>query len=244
MRWFFAVFVTFSSATAGAQIGDTTFGRSDGRHEVSIQLGAFKPTARFGLTGVTGDKGERFGSTGFLFSADYFRAVTPAVAVGLEGLYLNRGNYFVKNLAFANSFAGATSRVRGDTKAVLATFRFRRPGTGYRPYVIGGVGGHVTTLDVYMQAPPGFFWGAGFGEEITVVRGNASGLIWTVRGGIEKAWADGGTLGIEVGFIGIPSHRYDRTAFGRAIGLPSDVVSAGDGFSLAAKFGYRFGRRP
>lgn len=240
-RCLLAVLVTFFAASAPAQAEKTVLASLDGRHEIALQLGAFRPTARFGINGLTDDQGERFGSTGFLFAADYFHSLTSALSAGLEGLFINRGNYQLDNLA-ANP--GSKTLVRGDTKALLATLRLRRSGAGYRPYVLGGVGAHVTTMDVFVQAPPGSNW-VGFGDELAAVRGNASGLIWVLRGGIERAFTDGGTIGLEAGWVGIPAHRYSRTEAGRTvIGLPNDVVAAGSGLSIAAKFGYRFGGGP
>lgn len=220
------------------QAADTLLASRDNRQEIALQLGAFRPTARFGINGLTGDRGERFGATGFLFIADYFHAVTPALSAGLEGLFINRGTYMLDNLA-ANP--GSKTLVRGDTKAVLATLRLRRPGGRFRPYVLGGVGAHSTSMDVFVRAPPGFNW-VGYGDELSVVKGNASGLIWVLRGGVEHAFAQGGTLGLEAGWIGIPSRKYPLKPAGRdVLFLTNDVVAAGDGFSLAVKFGYRFG---
>lgn len=225
-------------AAAPVQAADTVLESRDGRHEIALHLGAFRPTARFGINGLTGDRGERFGATGFLFTADYFQALTPVLAAGLEGLFINRGTYMLDNLA-ANP--GSKTLVRGDTKAVLATLRLRRSGIGFRPYVLGGIGAHSTTMDVFVRARPGFNW-VGFGDEISVVKGNASGLIWVLRGGVERAFDEGGTIGLEAGWVGISSRKYPLTAAGRdVLGLTNDVVASGDGFSLAVKFGYRFG---
>lgn len=221
-----------------AQAADTLLASRDGRQEIALQLGAFRPTARFGINGLTGDRGERFGATGFLFLADYFHALTPALSAGLEGLYINRGTYMLDNLV-ANP--GSKTLVRGDTKAVLAMLRLRRPGIGFRPYVVGGAGVHTTSMDVFVRAPPGFNW-VGYGDEISAVKGNASGFIWVLRGGLEHAIAEGGTIGLEAGWVGIPSLRYPLAPAGRSVlGLTNDAVSAGDGLSLAVKFGYRFG---
>lgn len=239
-RCFFAAFMTFFAVSARAQTDKAVFASPDRRQELSIELGAFRPTARFGIDGVTGSKGERFGSTGFLFLVDYFHAVTSVLSAGIEGLYINRGTYEVKNLPFSSLFPGASTQVRGNTRAALATLRLRSPGNGIRPYLLGGIGGHVTTMDIYMRSPPGTFWGGNFGQEIHVVQGSASGIIGVMRAGIERAFPDGGTLGIEAGWVGIPAERYLRTAVGRTM-LPNDVVSRGDGLSIAAKFGYRFG---
>jgi hypothetical protein len=239
-RGLFFVFMACLAASARAQTDKTVVASADGRQEVSIELGAFRPTARFGLNGVTGDKGERFGGTGFLFVFDYLHALTPFLSAGLEGLYINRGTYELKNLAFSAQFPGTSTQVHGHTKALLATIRLRRSGTGIRPYLLGGIGGHATHMDVFMQARPGFIWGAGFGQEINVVQSDASGLIGVLRAGIERAFPDGGSVGIEAGWVGIPAQRYSRTEIGR-IFLPNDVVSRGDGLTIAAKFGYRFG---
>ncbi|MCR4294233.1 MAG: hypothetical protein NUW21_01765 [Elusimicrobia bacterium] len=238
-RYLGAALVMFVAAAAPAQADDMVLASRDGRHEIALQLGAFRPTARFGINGLTGDRGERFGATGFLFLADYFQALTPALSAGLEGLFINRGTYMLENLAVN---PGSKTLVRGDTKAVLAMLRLRRPGTGFRPYVVGGLGAHTTTMDVFVRVRPGFIWGGGFGEEISAVKGNASGFIWVLRGGLEHAFAEGGTIGLEAGWVGIPSRRYPLTPAGRdVVGLSNDVVSAGDGLSLAVKFGYRFG---
>lgn len=241
-RLFFIVFMTvFTVAVqAQAQTEKFTFIKPGTRHEVAIQLGAFRPTAGFGITGVTGEGGERFGGMGFLFAADYFHAVTSLLSAGLEGLYLNRGNYEMKNLPFSNQFAGASTQVRGNTMAILALLRLRAPGTGYRPFMIGGIGAHRTTMDVYMLSPPGTFWGAGFGPEMHVVQGKSTGPIGVLRGGIERAWADGGTLALEAGWVVIPAGTYNRTVLGTLM-VPNDIVSRGDGLSISAKFGYRFG---
>lgn len=225
-------------AAAPVQAADSVIETQDGRHELALHLGAFRPTARFGINGLTGDRGERFGATGFLFSADYFHAVTPVLAAGLEGLYINRGTYMLENLV-ANE--GSKTLVRGDTKAVLALLRLRRSGTGFRPYVLGGVGVHTTSMDVFVRARPGFYW-AGFGDELPAVRGMTSGLVWVLRGGVERAFAEGGIIGLEAGWVGIPSRRYPLTPAGRdVLFLRNDVVASGDGLSLAVKFGYRFG---
>jgi hypothetical protein len=116
----------------------------------------------------------------------------------------------------------------------------RAPAGRIRPYILGGIGGHMTTMDAYMEAPPGYYWGNGFGPERNVVQGNATGLIGVLRGGIEREFANGGTLGFEAGWVGIPAQRYIRTALGRTI-LTEDIVSRGDGLTFAATFGYRFG---
>lgn len=238
MTRFFGAVLAILIVAAPVQAADTVLESGDGRHEVALNLGAFRPTARFGINGLTGDRGERFGATGFLFTADYFRSLTPALAAGLEGLFINRGTYMLDNLA-AN--AGSKTLVRGDTKAVLATLRLRRPGIGFRPYVLGGIGAHSTTMDVFVRAPPGSNW-VGFGDEISAVKGNASGLIWVLRGGVEHVFAEGGTLGLEAGWVGIPSRKYPLTPAGRTtLALTNDVVASGDGLSLAVKFGYRFG---
>src|SRR5205823_442713 len=133
---------------------------------------------------------------------------------------------------FVAPIPGTTTLVRGNTKAILATLRLRAAGEGFRPYVLGGVGVQTTTMDIIMTAPPHFIWGAGFGDEIAAVQGSASGMIGVVRAGIERRFLDGGTLGLELGWVGIPAQNYVRTAIGKAI-LPSDVTSRGDGISLA-----------
>lgn len=239
-RWLLVVIAAFFTTLVRAQDTKSVLQTQGSRHEIALQLGAFRPTARFGINGVTGDKGERFGGTGFLFVVDYFHRVTSVLSAGLEGLHINRGTYELKNLAFAAQFAGASTQVRGNTTALLATLRLRAPGTGIRPYLLGGIGAHMTTMDAFMQSPPGTYWGAGFGPEMNVVQGGSTGLIGTLRGGIEHTFTDNGTLGIEIGWIGIPAQRYSRTALGRTI-LPNDIVSRGDGLTLSAKFGYRFG---
>lgn len=233
-----ALFV-LSALPLRAQSQKTVLTSADRRHEVEIGLGAFHPTAKFGINGSTGDKGERFGGTGFLFTADYFHALTSYLSAGVEGMYINRGTYEVKNLAFAAFFSGTSTQVRGNTQAILATLRLRAPGDGVRPYVLCGFGGQKTTMDMVAVAPPGFIWGGGAGEEIQVVHGGASGVIGVLRGGVEKAFPDGGLLGLEVGWVGIPTATYLRTSFGRAV-LPNDIVSRGDGITIAAKFAYRF----
>lgn len=235
-RCLFAVFILLFAASARAQSGKMALSSSDGRHEVAISAGAFRPTSHFAFGGAN----ERFGSTGFMFILDYLHALNKAVGAGVEGMYINRGSYQVRNMDFAAQFPGATSRVRGDTKAVLAILRLKLPGDGFRPYVLGGAGFQHTTMDLYMQAPPYFYWGAGFGEEIAAVQGAASGAIFALRTGIEKTYPEGGLLGVEVGWIGIASQRYARTRAGAALGM-SDVTTRGDGLSITAKFGYRFG---
>ena len=223
------------AVSSRAQAEKAVMVSADRRHEIAFELGGFRPTSRYDLDGVS----ERFGSTGFAFAADYFYSLTSFFAAGVEGLLLNRGNYQSKNLPFAAIFPGTTTQTRGTTKAVLATVRLRAPGDGIRPYVVGGFGAQQTTMDVFITPPPYFFWGGGFGDEKHAVQGSASGAIAVLRVGVERAWADGGTLGLELGWVGIPSQRFERTALGRAI-LPRDVMSRGDGLTLAAKFGYRF----
>lgn len=239
-RWLLVALTALFAASARAQDSKSILANPGSRHEIALQLGAFRPTARFGINGVTGDKGERFGGTGFLFVIDYFHRVTSVLSAGLEGLHINRGTYELKNLAFAAQFAGASTQVRGNTTALLATLRLRPAGTGILPYLLGGIGVHTTTMDAFMQSPPGTYWGGAFGPEMNVVQGGSTGLIGTVRGGVERTFADNGTLGFEVGWIGIPAQRYSRTALGRGI-LPNDIVSRGDGLTVSAKFGYRFG---
>lgn len=234
----FAAIITLSAQVKAAGLAE--YGSADGRQEVSINLGSFHPTARFGISGLTGDRAERFGSTGFLFTADYFHSVTRMLALGIEGMYINRGGYKVHNLSLASLFNGASTDVRGNTKAILAMSRLSFPWGGVRPYVAGGVGIQNTSMDLFMKSPPGTFWGAGFGDEITVVRSSVSGIIGVVRGGVEKSFASGGTLGLEAGWVRIPAGRFVRTPVGQSY-LQNDIVTSGDGLSLAVKFGYRFG---
>lgn len=99
-RWLLVALTALFAASARAQDSKSILANPGSRHEIALQLGAFRPTARFGINGVTGDKGERFGGTGFLFVIDYFHRVTSVLSAGLEGLHINRGTYELKKSRF------------------------------------------------------------------------------------------------------------------------------------------------
>ncbi|MDE2491217.1 MAG: hypothetical protein KGM24_10240 [Elusimicrobia bacterium] len=216
----------------------------DGRSEATLLTGDFHPTARFGINGTAGDKGERFGRDGYYFGVDYFHRLAPltysdrgfdrtlaVLDAGVEADYVSRSAYALKGLA---AYPGASARVRGDSQVVLALLRVSGPWKGVRPYLIVGVGAHRTRMDAYLQASSGYSWA---GSELPLVRAEATGLAMAGRCGVEKVFADGGVLGLEFGYLTMASRTYPATS---SLGAP-DVVSRGDGYTLAAKFGVRFG---
>jgi|CXWL01.1.fsa_nt_gi hypothetical protein len=237
-RFLLTIFLAFFADAVWAQTAaDFSLTSADGRKELGFLFGAFQPMAEFGISNA-GGQGEKFGSFGFAGAMDYFYALTPAVSAGLEGMYISRGEYALNNLSAINE---TETLVRGDSVVALALLRVRNPvKKGLRPYGTFGLGLHRTTMDIFIQAPPGFAW-VGNGPEYVVARGITSGLAWALRGGVEHVFADGGVLGFELGWLGIPSQRYPLTGDGRAIGLRNDVVSGGDGLTMAAKFAVRFG---
>lgn len=201
----------------------------DGRNEVAVGVGAFHSTAKFGYRGLAGDKGERFGSTGFLWTLDYLRALNKAFAVGGEFGYVNRGDQNITNTVVGTPSA---TKVRGDSMLLMAVARLRSPGLGWRPYVIGGAGFHQTHFDIFGLVP-------GF-TETPVVRGDSTGLALMGRAGLEYAWPRGGFAGFEAGYLHTDTKVYQPTAAGVAGGF-NNVSAAGDGFSYLLRLGIRFG---
>jgi hypothetical protein len=212
----------------------------DGRSELALLAGDFHPTARFGINGNSGDKGERFGRDGYYFGVDYFHRAAPLTYsgrtlalfdLGVEADYVTRGDYELKSLA---SYPGASAHVRGDSQVLLALLRVRGSGKRLRPYLVVGVGADRTRMDAYLDSPGGYAWSGG---ELALARGEATGLAMTGRCGVEDVFADGGVLGLEFGYLTMASRTYPATS---SLSAP-DVVSRGDGYTLAAKFGVRFG---
>jgi hypothetical protein len=220
-----------ASANASLSLGDSDLKMSpDGANEFALTIGGFHPTAKFGFRGLPGDKGERFGGNGFLFTADYLHAIVPAFAVGGELGYISRTEQDVSNVVIGA--ASAATRVRGDTSLLMAIARLRAPGLGWRPYALFGAGLNWTHLDLVGTAP-------GF-QEISIIRGDTSGLALMGRAGIEYVSKKGTFLGLEAGYLHTDVKTYQPTTDGALAGFKSIQV-AGDGVSYALRAGVRFG---
>lgn len=230
-----AVAAAPSRAEAALSLGEPAFVRSaDGLNEFAVNVGAFHPTSKFNYNGV--NSGERFGNNGFLFALDYLHTAVGPLALGGEFGYANRGEYNVTQVPAAalNPLAASTiqTRVRGDSMLLMAIARLRQPGTGWRPYAVGGAGFHKTHMDLYATAPRF--------TEFTVVRDDVTGTALMMRVGMEHTSPQGGFIGVEAGYIWMNSQVYRHSADGAAAGF-SDVTSAASGITFILRCGTRFG---
>lgn len=211
----------------------------DGRNELSILVGGFQPTSRFGFRGQSGDQGERFGTTGNAFLVDYIRNVNESIGVGLEYAYIHRGEYTANN-SFLTS--GYTTRVRGDSNLLMALARVQTPGRGWRPYALGGVGVHHTRLDLHDSGDLSYT-PFSVRDESGLVKGTASGLALMGRAGLQYVYGGGSFMGLEGGYYYLESKSYPVTAYGSSNGF-QNVKTGGSGLIFAVKLGIRFGADP
>jgi len=229
-----------ASAAAPALAADAAAGESwqelvmspNGAHEVSINLGGFHPTSRFGFRGIAGDRSERFGSNGFYGTVDYLMRVNAPLAVGGEFGYVNRDAQSVTNVTIGTP---SSTRVRGDSLLLLALARLRMPGFGWRPYVVGGAGFHRTVFDLYGSVP-------GLTDN-PIIRGNETNYALVGRAGLEYANKRGGFIGFEAGYLHTAAMHIQPTATAAALGY-QNVTVTGDGVSYSVKLGVRFGDGP
>lgn len=208
----------------------------DGKNELSISLGGFQPTAKFGFLGVAGDKRERFGATGFAFAIDYVRKVNRFFGVGLEYAYLHRGDYTTSNISIPT---GWTTKVRGDSNLLMALGRLQSPGTGWRPYLIGGAGVHSTRMDLLATGDLSFTPFSARGES-AIVKGTATGFALMSRVGLQHVYNNGGFVGFDAGYYYLQGRSYPTTIAGAAAGY-QNVSARGDGITYSVKFGIRYG---
>ena len=204
----------------------------DGRHELALTVGAFRPTSSFNLrrTGAFGSN-DRFGRTGYMFAMDYLRNLNRSVAIGAEWGYISREQQEITNVY--NPILPFVTRVRGDTNLVLGIVRLRLPGAGFRPYGLVGAGWFRTRLNVYGAWPSG-------GPEADFIDDAKTGFAWMMRTGVEYTALSGSFIAVEGGFLRTASKSFGPTDAGLASGfLP--VSATGDGMSLAMRVGIRLG---
>ncbi|MEK7390412.1 MAG: hypothetical protein AAB036_12030 [Elusimicrobiota bacterium] len=204
----------------------------DGRHELNISGGLFRPISTFNLQRTTGfTANDRFGRTGYMFALDYLINLNQTVALGTEWAYVTREQQQITNV-YDPSLPFVT-RVRGDSNLIFGLVRLKSPGTGFRPHVTGGVGWYRTRLNVYGAWPAG-------GPEASFINDAKTGLAWTLRTGFEYTNPLGSFIAADLGYIRTDTKSYGATPAGLASGfLP--VNSAGSGITLTARVGIRVG---
>ncbi len=241
-----AASLAVAASGARAQSGGASgqWARSFGNQDIDASVGAFQPTARFGV--AAGDKSQTFGETGYLFTLDYFHDVLPWAALGLEGAYIMRGQHDIVHTASSyNVITGAplntTTKVNGDSQIGMLVLRLRPRKLGWRPYAIGGFGVAHTHMEINDMEQPGYYWVYNGSPALPIAIGDSMTMAWTGRAGIEYAYADGGQLGLEAGYWRLSPHGYPvRSGTPYTESVPY-VVSSGDGLSLALKCSIRFG---
>lgn len=227
-----AVAASSAHAQGGFGISNPLALSADGRHELGITFGAFRPTATFNLRRTTGfNSHDRFGRTGYIFALDYLRNLNHSLAVGGEWAYISREQQEITNVY--NPALPYVTRVRGDTNLVLGIVRLRAAGAGLRPYVIGGAGWYRTRLNVYGAWPNG-------GPEADFILDAKTGFAWMTRAGVEYATALGSFIALEGGYLRTGAKSFGATPDGVVSGfLP--VSSTSDGMMLSMRVGTRFG---
>ena len=215
-----------ASAGLGPSLGEELMSSPDGVHELSLHVGGFHPTGRVGYAN-TGSQEDRYGGNGAMFGFNYFRALNRVFALGGEYDYISRGAYEASNVFVLP----AKTFVRGDTSLIMAVLRIRKPGAGWRPYAIAGIGLHRSHMQIYGEQE---------GVQSAIYMDDNSGLAWMGRAGLEYAAPSGGFIGLEGGYVGARAESYSPTALGLSGSFPIIKV-APNGISYLLRAGVRFG---
>jgi len=210
-------------------------------HELSLDLGVSAPLSDVDFsnvcfTGVGCGGRDRNGDPGVLAGLRYLYYPDPRWGWGFDFHYLGRSWTSTQSLT-----PGAETNVSGGSEVFLAALKYRIvPDGPVRPYLLGGVGAHRTTLAIDSTPLPGFAWGdTGTFETRRLVDGEAWGFATSARFGVDFPSFSPTFVGFELGWTGLFHGRYNPTQAGANAGLgtfsgPLNI------FTIAGHIGWRF----
>jgi opacity protein-like surface antigen len=215
--------------------GDSRRGDTDGAtrsplNEFHINAGGFIPLAKLTIQGQ-----DDLAGPGYSFGAQYFRQLGPNFSTGLEIEKLTGSQHnsltLINNLFTYSQF---------DSLSMMVLARLC-PGEGkIRPFAIGGVGFHSTTIQINSFPQAGFAWADTHTVETrNVINATKSAAAFTLQAGANYTINDSVSFGTGVAYYYLAAATYDASPDAKKLGLLG-INQALAGIRIAGDLNFRF----
>ncbi|MFA6092614.1 MAG: hypothetical protein WCU88_13405 [Elusimicrobiota bacterium] len=222
------------------------FTSESGKHELSVDIGATLPASSLKLdfagtalapfsSGFTGHIGKR----SLMAVVEYFHNTRSPISWGLEANYMPRGRNVINDI----HSRGADLEIESRSAMLLFLLRLapRKP-SRIRPFIVGGVGVADTSLaaGIRPRDEDGFAWiDTGYAERRDIINDRRTGLAYSAKTGVDVSIGDSGSVGLFLGWYGIPAQSYHPAGVGTVWGFSEQKVAV-NSVAAGARFAYRF----
>lgn len=199
-------------------------------NEFHINAGGFIPLAKLSIQGT-----DDLAGPGYSFGAQYFRQLGPNFSTGVEieklGGTQHNSLTLINNLFTYSQF---------DSLTMMVLARLSSGEGKIRPYGIGGVGFHSTTIQINSFPQPGFTWAdTGTVETRNVVNSTKSAAALTLQAGVNDTINESVSFGAGVAYYYLAAATYDASPDAKKLGLLG-INQPLAGIRLVADLNFRF----
>ncbi len=202
---------------------------------LSLELGAAMPVGKMSVDGTSANN-QRLGSTNLTVGGQYLYYVLPQIAFGLDLGYTKFGEKTSANL-FGNT--DTVSSPKSTVILAVGKFNFASEGR-LLPYLLGGLGLHISTLKVDGTPTDGSSWPDTHTlEDRKLVDDTRSNVAAALGVGTDIPLTAHLTAGLEARYIYLATTNFNPTRAGQTAGL-TGIHGGTHVIDLIARVGVQF----